>query len=112
MFTEDEKGDIAVKYFSELFKASPPQDPSELLEGMEPRITDRMNQNLTKPVSDAEIKRAVKAIKSDSSPGSDGMTGHFFQQYWAVIGHQVTQEVRDFFLIIFSYIVTSYNMEL
>lgn len=96
-FSEEEKGDIAVKYFTELFKASDPHDPSEFLEGMAPRVTERMNQSLRKPVSDTEIKRAVKVIKSDSAPGSDGMTGHFFQKFWSVTGQQVTKEVKAFF---------------
>lgn len=78
--SEEAKGDIAIKYFSELFASSRPSDASELLRDFAPRVTDRMNENLTKPVSDAEIKRAVKAIKSDSSPGADGMTCHFFSE--------------------------------
>lgn len=61
-----------------MVSASDPQDPTELLEGMAPLITDRMNQSLTKLVSDPEVKMAVKEIKSVSAPGSDGMTGHFF----------------------------------
>ncbi|XP_013679317.2 uncharacterized protein LOC106383806 [Brassica napus] len=64
---------------------------------MTPRISERMNRGLIKPVSDAEIKKAVKAIKSDSSPGIDGMTGQFFQKFWNIVGPQVILEVRSFF---------------
>ena len=62
---------------------------------MTPRISERMNRGLIKPVSDAEIKKAVKAIKSDSSPGIDGMTGQFFQKFWSIVGPQVILEVRS-----------------
>lgn len=64
---------------------------------MTPRITDRMNRGLIKLVSEAEIKRALKSIKSDSTPGIDGMTGHFFQNIWSIVGPQVTLEVQKFF---------------
>lgn len=84
--SEEAKGDIAIKYFSELFSSTQPTDASELLQGFSPRVTDRMNEGLIKPVTDAEIRRAVKAIKSDSSPGADGMTGHFFQKFWSITG--------------------------
>ncbi|XP_013674098.1 uncharacterized protein LOC106378528 [Brassica napus] len=62
-----------------------------------PRVTSRMNNSLTKMVTDTEIKRAVKAIKSDSAPRVDGMTGQFFQKYWNITGAQVTVEVKKFF---------------
>lgn len=73
-FPEDEKGAIAVKYFEDLFRSSSPANASELLEGFSPTFTARMNQHLTDPVSDNEIKKAVKAVKSDSAPRADGMT--------------------------------------
>lgn len=56
-----------------------------------------MNQTLTKHVTDGEIKKAVKAVKSDSAPGADGMTRKFFQNYWNITGAQVTREVKEFF---------------
>lgn len=58
-----------------------------------------MNQELTKPVTAKEIKRAVKFIKSDSAPGADGMTGNFFQQFWSSTGTQVIKEVKQFFFV-------------
>lgn len=49
-----------------------------------------MNRDLIRPITDAEIRRAVKGIKSDSTPGVDGMTGQFFQNFWNIVGPQVT----------------------
>lgn len=96
--SEEAKGDIAIKYLSELFKSSHPTDATELLRDFAPRVTASMNEGLIKPVSDAEIKRAVKAIKSDSSPGADGMTRHFFQKFWTITGPQIIEEVKKFFI--------------
>ena len=94
---EDVKGEIAVQYFTNLFRSSSPSDATELLLGMEPKVTELMNTRLTKDVSDAEIKRAVKATKSDSAPGADGMSAHFFQKHWCHTGHMITKEVHRFF---------------
>lgn len=96
-FSEEKKGDIAVHYFNELFSSSGPSDAAELLEGFMPTVTPMMNQNLMRPVSDNEIKKAMKAVKSDSAPGADGMTRKFFQKYWNVTGDQITKEVKVFF---------------
>ena len=96
-FDENKKGDIAVQYFQDLFRTSGCRNADALLEGMMSRVTTRMNSSLTKMVTDTEIKRAVKAIKSDSAPGIDGMTGQFFQKYWNITGAQVTVEVKKFF---------------
>lgn len=62
-------------------------------------MTDRMNRELTKEVTDSEVKKAVKVIKGDSAPGADDMTGIFFQKFWAVTGKHVTSEVKKFFVV-------------
>ncbi|KAG2252659.1 hypothetical protein Bca52824_082795 [Brassica carinata] len=62
--------EIAVQYFTNLFQFSSPADATELLQGMGTRVIEQMSTRLTKEVTDAEIKRAVKAIKSDSTPGA------------------------------------------
>lgn len=96
-FSEEEKGNITVDYFDQLFCSSNHDPTKELFDGFETKITTRMNQELIKHVTDAEIKRAVKAIKGDSAPGADGMKGNFFQKIWSITGQQVTIEVKQFF---------------
>lgn len=86
-----------MQYFTDLFQSSSPADATELLQGMGTRVIEQMNTRLTKEVTDAKIKRAVKAIKSDSTPGADGMTAHFFQKHWKHTSPMITEEVHRFF---------------
>lgn len=94
---KESKGEIVVNYFESLFQTSQPAGAAELLEGMTARVTDTMNDRLTREVTDADIKKAMKSIKSDSSPGADGMTSHFFQRHWHHIGPAISKEVNAFF---------------
>jgi len=96
-FSDGSKGNIAVDYFQKLFSSSQLCDASNLLAGMLPRVTASMNVELTKPVTNEEIRQAVFGIRGSSAPGADGMTGLFLQTYWSVIGQQVCEEVRNFF---------------
>lgn len=45
---------------------------------MEFKVIELMNMRLIKDLLDVEIKRVVKAIKSDSVSGVDGMLVYFF----------------------------------
>ncbi|KAG7567399.1 Ribonuclease H domain [Arabidopsis thaliana x Arabidopsis arenosa] len=96
-FAEASKGEIAVDYFRLMFTSSNPDAISESLEGMLPRVTSQMNSVLTRTVTSEEIRAAVFSIKGDSTPGADGMSGHFYQNYWDIVGPQVVEEVKQFF---------------
>ncbi|KAG7582623.1 Zinc knuckle CX2CX4HX4C [Arabidopsis suecica] len=72
-FSDGSKGNIAVDYFQQLFTSSQPTDASVLLSGMTPRVTQAMNVELTKPITNEEIKQAVFSIKSSSAPGADAI---------------------------------------
>ncbi|KAL0815981.1 hypothetical protein Bca101_072425 [Brassica carinata] len=62
VFSEAAKGEVAVQYFSNLFKSSNPTSFGTWFQGMRTRVTTNMNHELTKPVSDLEVKQDVFAL--------------------------------------------------
>lgn len=61
---EASKGEVATSYFSELFKSTNPSSFQDIFNGFAPRVTYKMNENLTKDVTAEEVKKVVLAIKS------------------------------------------------
>lgn len=95
--SNEEMGKVAASYFEKLFTTTEPVGVDGFFQGMTQRVTDAMNIRLIKEVKDDEIRDAVFSIKPSSAPGVDGMNGLFFQQYWDIIGSDVTREIRAFF---------------
>ena len=95
--SEASKAQVAINYFQDLFKSSNSEDYSEILRGFPSKISERMNHCLIKKVTPEEVKNAVFSIKAGSAPGVDGMTCFFFQNYWSIVGDQLTKEVIHFF---------------
>lgn len=60
-------------------------------------VTDTQNEELIKEITMEEVKRAVFEINPSKCPGSDGMSGYFYQQFWETIGEEVTAMVQNFF---------------
>lgn len=83
--SEASKGDVAVKYFQNLFKSSKPHKFQDVFRDFELRISSRVNDLLIRKISKEEVKWDVFSIKPASSPSADGMTGLFFQHYWNII---------------------------
>nr|GEZ49718.1 RNA-directed DNA polymerase, eukaryota [Tanacetum cinerariifolium] len=49
-------------------------------------------------VSNEEIKRAIWDCGSDKSPGPDGFTFEFFKKFWTIVGGDVTNSIKEFFI--------------
>ncbi|CAN1803751.1 Transposon TX1 uncharacterized 149 kDa protein, partial [Linum perenne] len=80
-------------FFKELFTASENQYNSELTRDLPRVVTHEMNVDLTRPVIDEEVRKAVFDLGPNKSPGPDGFSGNFYRQYWDVLGPQETEEI-------------------
>jgi hypothetical protein len=75
-----------------------PQFPLDL-EGLVPCcISEEENDQLVTPPSPEEVKAAVLAMKSNKAPGPDGMSPIFYKHYWHIIGGDIIEVVRSFFI--------------
>ncbi|XP_048623656.1 uncharacterized protein LOC125592497 [Brassica napus] len=95
--TEEEIEAEATGYFQTLFTTSSPSDFAESLKYITEKVTPAMNEALTKPPSNDEIRQAAFDINPEKAPGPDGMTGLFFQRYWGITAEVMQQTVKDFF---------------
>ncbi|PKU65301.1 Putative ribonuclease H protein [Dendrobium catenatum] len=87
-----------VMHFSDLFNAPLPLEESFSNIPIGNKIPTNLVDALIIPISDFEIKEAVFAGKTDSSPGPDGFTFAFYQRSWHIIGYHLCLAVKDFFL--------------
>ncbi|XP_018478413.2 uncharacterized protein LOC108849362 [Raphanus sativus] len=90
-------GKIATYYFEKLFSSSASNEVMGFFASLAPRVSENMNRKLIWEVTDEEVRSVVFSIKQSSAPGSDGMNGLFFQEYWGIIGMEIVKEVKAFF---------------
>ncbi|XP_033133908.1 uncharacterized protein LOC117127485 [Brassica rapa] len=95
---EDEEGLVAIatSYFRQIFESSIPEDIEEALSEVPTTITGSMNESLTAPVSEWEVKLALFAMHPDKAPGPDGMTALFYQKFWDIVKEDMTLMVNIF----------------
>ena len=75
------------QFYNNLY-AEEPVDPSinnKFLENL-PKISEDDNNFITKSISKQEILKALNDMKTNKSPGSDGLTCSFYKKFFNVIG--------------------------
>jgi len=90
---DDDIGNVITQYFKNLFSTSYPSGMEEVLDCIEPKITDEVNAALCKPYTWEEVDRALIQMHSHKAPGLDGLNPFFFQHFWSSVGDDVSASV-------------------
>ncbi|KAB2625745.1 hypothetical protein D8674_017405 [Pyrus ussuriensis x Pyrus communis] len=65
-----------------------------LLDCINPSVSTEMNEALTAPVTEEEIKEAAGIMGGLKAPGPDGFQGIFYQTYWEIVREDVSALIR------------------
>ncbi|XP_023898147.1 uncharacterized protein LOC112010024 [Quercus suber] len=87
---------MMLQYYERLFTSSYPSEFEEILDAVQHKVTQRMNQALVREFSEVEVKNALKQMYPLKSPGLDGMPPLFYQHFLPKIGGVVTSLVLAF----------------
>ena len=69
--------EIAVSYFEKLYTTSQPDRIQEVIDAIDPKVSNEMNQNLIKQFTKEEVKASLKQMHPTKSPDLDGMSAIF-----------------------------------
>lgn len=64
-----------------------------VLNSVDQVIMDGMNETLTQPYTEDEVRKALFQMHPSKEPGSNGMSPFFFKKYWHIVGLDVTAAV-------------------
>lgn len=87
---ENQIGDAMVDYFQKLFTSEAPSSFEPILQGIECKVTEEMNVELTRAYTAKEVEQAIKQMKSMTALGPDGMPPLFYKSFWTIVGQDVT----------------------
>lgn len=89
---------IIQRYFTAIFQTNNPSVAQKhtILDGIQSRISEEVNELLMAYYSDDEIQKAVFDMGPTKAPGPDGFHALFYQKYWSVVGGRVTILCRQF----------------
>ena len=77
----------------QLFMSHVGNQVDEVLNCVDSRVTQNMNEVLLEPFTGEEIWDALESIGDLKAPGADGMPSIFYKKFWALVGERVKQEV-------------------
>lgn len=92
---------VVVAFYQKLLGTSSVRFNSEMasrVQGLSQKKLDNdCIRNMQKPVTEAEIKESLFAMKSNKAPGPDGFSVRFYKVAWLVIGEDVICAIKSFF---------------
>jgi hypothetical protein len=86
----------ALEFYSKLFTRHEVLDPGPVLACVQEKVTPVMNDDLQKPYTTEEVRKALFMMGANKAPGPDGLTVGFYQFHWNILGPGVIAAVLDF----------------
>ena len=83
-------------YYQDLFKLANPINLENTTQHIYPIINDEKNASLVADFEALEVQEAIKKMTPLKAPGLDGMPPIFYQNYWELLGEDVTSSVLYF----------------
>lgn len=84
-------------YFREVYTSERPHNFSECLNAAPRLVSQDINEELMRIVTDSEIKSAMESLGPLKSLGPDGFNGLFYQNHWSTVKEEVCKAVKEFF---------------
>ena len=85
--------DTILHFYQNLFSSAEPSGLTKVIEVIPHVITPDMNVQLDREFTIEEVEVAIKQMAPLKSPGPDGMPPLFYQNYWSLIGFDVTHSI-------------------
>ena len=92
----EEVAEVAFDYFVNIFTVGTCDRMEECLNAVNQRLTADMVEVLSRPYSREEVRIALFQMGPTKAPRPDGMNALFYQNFWHIVGIEVTDAVLDF----------------
>ena len=87
----------ACDYYKGIFSANNDKIQEEILQCINHRTTQEQNDELDKIPTEDEVKRIIMSMNPNSSPGTDGFGGKFYQVCLEIIKDDLMSVVKSFY---------------
>lgn len=90
---------VATNYFNNLyaFRNTVSDYFPQVFQDFENRVSNEMNEDLIRDISEEEVRSALFDIGPHNAPGPDGFSAIFYHQHWDMVKDDIMKEIRQFF---------------
>ena len=87
---------ILINYYEDLYTLANPSQVEATLQSINTLVNAQMNEKLSSEFMVWEVMEVIKQMAPLKAPGPNGMPPIFFQNYWNLIGDEVTNSILQF----------------
>lgn len=86
---------VAIDYFENMFRVGNCDRMTDCLSAVSYKVTTNMKEVLTSEYTTEEVRVVLFQMGPTKSPGPDGTNDLFYQNFWHIVGDDVTTAVLD-----------------